>query len=160
MKGSTPAIEALRRAGIAHTVLPYDHVPGTGSYGLEAARALDRDPEQVFKTLIVRVENQPRNLAVGIVPVTTRLNLKQMARAAGVKKVTMAPSAAAERATGYVVGGISPLGQLRALPTVIDDSARAWGTILVSAGRRGLDIELTPGDLAVATGAIFAALRD
>lgn len=148
--GSTPAVRALLAARIAFTEHPYEHDEGAPSFGLEAAQALGRDPRQVFKTLLVASAG---DLAVGIVPVATTLDLKAMAAALGVKKVAMAPVADAERVTGYVAGGISPLGQRRSLPTVLDTSAANWSTILVSGGRRGLDIELSPDDLARLTGA-------
>lgn len=151
--GSTPALTVLQRAGVAHTVRSYTHDPRAESYGLEAAQALEVEPERVFKTLLV---DTSEGLAVGIVPVTNQLDLKAMARALGTARAAMAGPAAAQRATGYVLGGISPLGQRRAHPTVLDETADLWPTILVSAGRRGLDVELAPADLIGLTGASLA----
>lgn len=135
---------ALDRAGIAYEVRAYAHDPTASSYGLEAAEVLGVDPARVFKTLLVEADG---SLAVGIVPVDTLLDLKAVAAALGAKKAVMAEPADAERVTGYVVGGISPVGQRRRLPTVLDESALAHATILVSGGRRGLDLELRPRDL-------------
>ena len=149
----TPATTALTRDGIPFGVHPYEHDPAAPSYGLEAAEALGVPPAQVFKTLLVEGE---RGLAVAVVPVDRILDLKAIATALGAKKVSMATPAAAERATGYVVGGISPLGQKRRLPTVMDTSASSFDTIYVSGGRRGLDISLAPEDLAAATTAVSA----
>lgn len=151
----TPATVALTRAGVEFTTHPYEHDPAAPSYGLEAAEALALDPEQVFKTLFVDVDGR---LVVGVVPVSQQLDLKAVAAAVGGKKATMAEPAAAERATGYVVGGISPLGQKRAHPTVLDETALAHDTIYVSGGRRGLDIGLSPQDLVRLTGATTAAI--
>lgn len=142
----TPAVRAAERAGVAFRLLEYAHDPGAASYGLEAAAALGLDPAHVFKTLVVQPEGGGA-LAVALVPVSASLDLKAMAQALGAKRVAMAPAAAAERATGYVVGGISPLGQRRALPTVVDASAAALETMYVSAGRRGLEIALAPSAL-------------
>ena len=151
--GGTPATLALDRAGVAHTLHPYDHDPRAASYGLEAAEALGVDPGRVFKTLLASLDHE---LVVGIVPVSGQLDLKALARALGGSKAVMAEVAAAERATGYVAGGISPLGQKRPHRTVLDESALDHPTILVSAGRRGLDVELSPADLVAITGAITA----
>ena len=151
----TPATTALARAGVAFTVRRYEHDPAAESFGLEAASALAVDPARVLKTLLVTGES---GLAVAVVPVDTRLDLKAMAAALGVKKVAMAEPSQAERATGYVVGGISPIGQKRSLTTVLDETALRHRTVLVSAGRRGMEIELTPTDLLAATGATAAAL--
>lgn len=151
----TPATTALTRAGVDFAVHPYEHDPAAPSYGLEAAEALGVPAEQVFKTLLV--EGQ-RGLAVGVVPVSRTLDLKAVAAALGVKKVAMAPPAAAERTTGYVVGGISPVGQKKALPTVVDDSALAFERVYVSGGRRGLDLSLSPADLVRVTGATCASI--
>lgn len=140
----TPALRALLAAGVAHTVREYAHDPSVTSYGLEAAEALGVDPDRVYKTLMVRVDS---GLAVGIVPVTRSLDLKAIALALGAKKATMADPAQAQRSSGYVLGGISPLGQKRPVPTVLDESAIGHETILVSGGRRGLDVELAPQDL-------------
>ncbi|NLG23623.1 MAG: Cys-tRNA(Pro) deacylase, partial [Actinomycetales bacterium] len=152
-KGGTPATVALERAGVAFVARSYDHDPSADSYGLEAAEALGVPPERVFKTLLVDTGS---GLAVGIVPVDRLLDLKAIASALGAKKATMADPKVAERSTGYVVGGISPLGQRKALPTVLDATARDFETILVSGGKRGFDLELAPADLAALTRAIFA----
>lgn len=134
---------------------PYAHDPSASSYGTEAAEVLGIDPSKVFKTLIVEVEGR---LAVGIVPVSGTLDLKSFAAALGSKKATMADPAAAQRRTGYVLGGISPLGQRLPSPTVLDRSALALETLLVSGGKRGLDIELAPADLIRLTGALTAPI--
>jgi Cys-tRNA(Pro)/Cys-tRNA(Cys) deacylase len=151
----TPAVTALERAGVTYTLHHYDHDPTSASYGLEAADALGMDPARVFKTLVATSGDQ---LIVGVVPVVTTLDLKSLARAAGVKRAKMADAADAERATGYVLGGISPLGQKRRLPTVVDDSAAAWPTVFCSGGRRGFEIELLPADLVRLTGAMVAPI--
>ena len=140
----TPATVAAERAGIAFTVHEYVHDPKASSYGLEAAEKLGIDPAHVFKTLVADVDGA---LTVAIVPVAAQLDLKALG-----KRVSMADAKLAERATGYVTGGISPLGQRKRLPTVLDESALAFETIHVSAGRRGLEIELAPGDLLELTG--------
>lgn len=149
--GGTPATLALTRAGVEHRLLPYDHDPRAASYGLEAAEALGVDPARVFKTLMAAVDGR---LTVAIVPVSGQLDLKALARAVGGSRAVMADVQVAERATGYVAGGISPIGQKRTHPTVLDASALAHTTILVSAGRRGLDVELAPADLVTITAAI------
>jgi Cys-tRNA(Pro)/Cys-tRNA(Cys) deacylase len=151
----TPATTALTRAGIPFGVHPYEHDPAAPSYGLEAAEALGVPAEQVFKTLLVEGE---RGLAVGVVPVSQTLDLKAVASALGVKKVGMARPEDAERSSGYVVGGISPVGQKRALPTVVDESALAFPRVYVSGGRRGLDLSLSPADLVRVTSATTAAI--
>jgi Cys-tRNA(Pro)/Cys-tRNA(Cys) deacylase len=151
----TPATQALTRAGVAFTTHPYEHDPSASSYGLEAAEVLGLPADQVFKTLCVAVDGR---LVVGIVPVSRQLDLKAVAAAVGGKKATMAEPVAAERSTGYVVGGISPLGQKRAHPTVVDETATAHETIYVSGGRRGLDIGLAPEDLVRLTGATTAPI--
>lgn len=153
---STPATLALRRAGIGFSVHTYEHDPKAESYGEEAARALGLDPARVFKTLFLALD---KKLCVGIVPVTSRLDLKAAATALGGKAATMADPADAERASGYVVGGISPIGQRRQHPTVLDDSALAFPTVFVSGGRRGMDLELSPADLVAVTAAITAPIR-
>jgi Cys-tRNA(Pro)/Cys-tRNA(Cys) deacylase len=153
--GGTPATVALARAGVPFTVHAYDHDPGAESYGLEAAAALGLDPQQVLKTLFTSVDG---HLVVGIVPVSQKLDLKAVAAAVGGKKAVMADPAAAERASGYVVGGISPVGQRRAHPTVLDESAMAYGTIYVSGGRRGLDLGIAPDDLVRMTRATVARI--
>lgn len=134
---------------------PYTHDPGAASYGTEAAEVLGLAPEKVFKTLMIEVEGR---LAVGVVPVSGNLDLKAFAAALGAKKAAMADPAAAERRTGYVLGGISPLGQRLPSPTVVDGSALAFETVLVSGGKRGLDIELAPADLIRLTSAVTAAI--
>jgi len=154
----TPAIRTARAAGVEIRVHEYHHDPTNTAYGLEAAQALGLDPARVFKTLLVALNGDARRLAVAIVPVTGQLDLKAMAAACGVKRVEMAPPAQAERATGYVVGGISPLGQRRHLPTVLDGSAMDYPTVFVSGGRRGLDIEVAPGDLVGLCQADIAAI--
>jgi Cys-tRNA(Pro)/Cys-tRNA(Cys) deacylase len=141
----TPAIDAAKRAGIDFTTHSYEHDPQHASYGLEAAEKLGISPTQVFKTLVVSVDG--KGLAVGLVPVSANLDLKAMARALGAKKVVMADAQAVERSTGYVLGGVSPLGQKRQLPTLIDASAQVLDRIYASAGRRGLEIALSPQDL-------------
>jgi Cys-tRNA(Pro)/Cys-tRNA(Cys) deacylase len=150
---ATPATAALTAAGVAFTQLAYDHDPAAPSFGLEAAQALGLPAEQVFKTLLVDTGD---GLAVGVVPVTGSLDLKALAAALGVKRVTMADPATAERSSGMVVGGISPLGQRRALPTVVDESVDLFEVVYVSGGRRGLDVGLSPADLVRLTGASVA----
>jgi len=154
--GGTPATVALTRAKVPFTVHAYDHDPAAESYGLEAAELLGLDPEGVFKTLFTSVDG---SLVVGIVPVSGQLDLKAVAAAVGGKRAAMADPAAAERASGYVVGGISPIGQKRAHPTVLDLSALGHETIYVSGGRRGLDLEIAPADLIRVTRATTAAIR-
>jgi Cys-tRNA(Pro)/Cys-tRNA(Cys) deacylase len=153
--GGTPATVALTRAGVRFTAHTYDHDPAAGSYGQEAADALGLDPARVFKTLMVSVDGRH---AVGVVPVSGRRDLKAGAAALGGKKAVMAEPAAAERATGYVVGGISPLGQKRPHPTVLDSSALEHPTIFVSGGRRGLDLEVSPTGLVALTDALVAPI--
>ncbi|HZX02739.1 Cys-tRNA(Pro) deacylase [Kribbella sp.] len=151
----TPATVALAKAKVEFTTHAYEHDPAAKSYGLEAAEALGLAREQVFKTLLVEVDGK---LTVGVVPVGKQLDLKAIAAAAGGKKAVMADPAAAERSTGYVVGGISPIGQKRALPTVVDSTAADHPTVYVSGGRRGLDIGLSPADLIAVTEARTAAI--
>lgn len=151
----TPATLALARAGVAFTAHAYEHDPRAAAYGLEAAEKLGIDPDRVFKTLLANVDGA---LAVGIVPVAQQLDLKALAQALGGKRAEMADPAVAERKTGYVVGGISPIGQKTALPTVLDESAILCETILVSGGRRGLDLELAPDDLLAVTGGRYAPI--
>ncbi len=139
---------ALDRAGTPYTLHSYDHDPRAESYGLEAATALGVDPARVFKTLLTTLDGTP---VVGIVPVAGRLDLKALARALGGSKAAMADPADAERLTGYVTGGISPVGQKRRLRTVLDASALDHDTVFVSAGRRGLEVELDPADLVTIT---------
>ncbi|GAA4054846.1 Cys-tRNA(Pro) deacylase [Agromyces indicus] len=151
----TPATVALARAGIRFTALAYEHDPRAAAYGLEAAEKLGIPPDRVFKTLLVSVDG---SLVVGIVPVAEQLDLKALAAAVGGKRAEMADPALAERRTGYVVGGISPIGQKVALPTVLDESAILHETILVSGGRRGLDLELAPDDLLAVTDGRYAPI--
>jgi Cys-tRNA(Pro)/Cys-tRNA(Cys) deacylase len=155
-RGATPAILAAERAGIRVTVHQYDHDPAAEAFGLEAAAALGVPVERVFKTLIAQIDGKRH--AVAIIPVAARLSLKAIAAATGGKRAEMAQPADAERITGYVVGGISPLGQRKALPSVLDESALAHPTIFVSGGRRGLDIEIAPADLVRLTRGVTAAL--
>ncbi|MEU6005758.1 MULTISPECIES: Cys-tRNA(Pro) deacylase [unclassified Streptomyces] len=153
--GGTPATVALTAAGVRYTVHSYDHDPSHPSYGEEAAEAMGVSPDRVFKTLVADVDGA---LTVAVVPVAGSLDLKALAAAVGGKRAAMADPALAERTTGYVRGGISPLGQRKRLPTVLDDSAPAHATICVSAGRRGLEVELSPGDLAGLTNATLAPI--
>ena len=154
-QGSTPATTALTDLGIDFVAHSYVHDPAAQSYGREAADALGVDPARVFKTLLASVDG---TLIVGIVPVLASLDLKALARAVDGRKATMADPADAERATGYVVGGISPIGQQRPLRTILDESAHTYDTVLVSGGRRGFDIELAPGDLIAATNGSVAPI--
>jgi Cys-tRNA(Pro)/Cys-tRNA(Cys) deacylase len=156
----TPAITALKRAKLPFDILEYQHDPDAPSYGEEAAEALGLEPAQVFKTLLVALTGHKSSLAVAVVPVTHQLNLKAIARAVGAKKAAMADTAVAEKTTGYIVGGISPIGQKKALPTVIDASAETMDKLHVSAGRRGLEVALTPANLASITRARFFDIRD
>ncbi len=151
----TPAVQALKRAKVTFELQEYPHDPASAAYGEEAARLLGLAPHTVFKTLLTKVDGK---LAVAVVPVSAMLDLKALARAAGGKKATMADTAEAERATGYVVGGISPLGQKQRLATYIDDSADGLTQMHVSAGRRGLEISLAPQDLLRLTQACLAPL--
>ncbi|WP_163694561.1 YbaK/EbsC family protein [Mycolicibacterium sarraceniae] len=156
---ATPAIAALVAAGAPHEVLRYEHDPRNQSYGNEAVAALAGDslvPEQIFKTLIIAAGP---TLAVAVIPVPWKLSLKAAAAALGLARVTMADQAAAERATGYVLGGISPLGQRKRLPTVVDRSALSFERVLCSAGKRGWDVALTPQDLVRLTQAVTADIR-
>ncbi|VFA92278.1 Cys-tRNA(Pro) deacylase [Nocardia farcinica] len=155
---STPAIRTLTKAGVAHRVHSYKHDPRAESFGTEAVDALAADlgvePEQIFKTLVLELSTG--TLAVAVLPVPQTLSLKAAAAALGAPKASMADRAKAERSTGYVLGGISPLGQRKALPTVIDESALRWDRVLCSAGRRGLEIELAPAELVRLTEAVTA----
>jgi Cys-tRNA(Pro)/Cys-tRNA(Cys) deacylase len=152
---ATPAIDVVTRAKTAHVLHTYHHDPNVQSFGEEAATALGLEPARVFKTLVVRADDL---LVVGIVPVDHALDMKALAKSLGAKRAQMADPTAAERSSGYVLGGISPLGQKHLLPTVIDASAEDFDTIFVSGGRRGLEIELAPGDLATLTSGRFAAI--
>jgi Cys-tRNA(Pro)/Cys-tRNA(Cys) deacylase len=151
----TPATVALARAGIAYSAHSYEHDPRAASYGLEAAEALGLRPEEVFKTLLAMVDG---HAVVAIVPVSGSLDLKALASAAGGRRAELADAATAQRLTGYVLGGISPIGQKRPLPTFVDASAEELATIYVSGGRRGFDIGLAPADLVAATGAAYAPI--
>ena len=152
----TPAVTAAKRAGIEFEVLEYDAGDSGEPYGVGAARALGIEPERVFKTLVADLSG--KSLAVAIIPVAERLDLKALAAALGAKRAAMAEPAAAERATGYVLGGISPLGQRRRLPFAIDETALGFERIHVSGGRRGLEIGLAPGDLVALVGATVARI--
>lgn len=151
----TPATVALDRAGIPYTTQRYAHDPRTPSYGLEAAHSLGLEPADVFKTLLATVDGQA---VVAIVPVSGSLDLKALAGAHGGRRADMADAASAQRLTGYVIGGISPIGQRRALPTFVDVSARDRAVVYVSGGRRGLDLGLAPDDLLVVTGGSYAPI--
>ena len=152
----TPGINVARQHKIVHRVHEYTHDASRESYGLEAAEKLGVPGEQVFKTLVVALDNKA--LAVGVIPVSSMLSMKLIAKAAGAKKAAMADPADVERTTGYVLGGVSPLGQKKRLKTIIDSSAEKFATIYVSAGRRGLEIELSPADLKKLTNGMFAGI--
>lgn len=152
----TPAVTALDRLGLPYRVLEYEHDPRADAFGAEAAEALDLDPHAVFKTLVAQLDGA--ELAVALVPVTTTLDLKALARAAGSKRAAMAEPADAQRATGYVVGGISPLGQKKRLRSFIDDTVTLVDECFVSGGRRGLELALVPDDLIEAMAAVVAPL--
>lgn len=158
--GATPAITALEKAGVEHAVHSYAHEKTSTDYGAEAVAIMGERigaaPGQIFKTLVVDLGD--RRLGVAVLPVPQQLSLKAAARAFGVSKAVMAQAAAVTRATGYVLGGVSPIGQKTPLPVVVDASAREWDAVLVSAGRRGLEIELAPADLIEVTGATVAAI--
>lgn len=150
----TPAITFVKKANVPHRIHSYEHDANAESYGGEAAEKLQIEHGRVFKTLVVEIDD--RKFVVGLVPVSQQLDLKLLAKALGAKKAAMAQANDAEKTTGYVLGGISPLGQKRKLTTVIDASAQAFATIFVSAGRRGLEIELAPADLCSLTKGMFA----
>ncbi|QBF81673.1 Cys-tRNA(Pro) deacylase [Shewanella maritima] len=152
----TPAINRAKKAKISHKVHEYQHDASSESYGLEASEKLGIAPEKVFKTLVVSLDS--KELVVGIVPVNAKLCMKLIAKAVGAKKANMAEPSEVQRSTGYVLGGVSPLGQKKRLKTVIDASAQQQNTIYVSAGRRGLEIEISPDDLAKLTSARFFEL--
>lgn len=156
MAGGTPATEALVNAGVKFVLHPYDHDPGSTAYGDEAATALGVDPLRIFKTLVIDIGAARPELAVAVLPVGTQLDLKRFAAALGAKKASMADKDQVARSTGYVLGGVSPVAQKVALPTLIDETAQLWDTILVSAGKRGLQVELSPIDLADVVSASFA----
>lgn len=151
----TPATALLAKNKIAHTVHSYRHDPSAASYGLEAVEALGLEAGRVFKTLVAEVDGA---LTVGVVPVTGQLDLKALAAAVGGKRAKMADPGAAQRATGYVLGGISPLGHRSRLTVVVDASAQDWPTVFCSAGRRGLEVELAASDLVRLAGATFAPI--
>jgi Cys-tRNA(Pro)/Cys-tRNA(Cys) deacylase len=152
----TPATALLTAQQVEHTLHPYDVSPDAPNYGALVAEALGVAPERVFKTLVAEVDG---GLVVGVVPVTGELDLKALAQAAGGKRAVLADRAAAERSSGYVRGGISPLGQRKKLPTVVDDSALGLDLMYVSAGRRGLQVSLRPADLLRLTDAVAATIR-
>ena len=154
----TPAIKHAERAKIEFKVHQYNHDPAVQAYGEEAAQAMGTDASRVFKTLVIALNGENKNLAVAVVPVSGQLNLKAAASILGVKKAAMADTRIAQNTTGYILGGISPLGQKKALPTFVHSSATDFETICVSAGKRGLEIELDPKDLALLTRGQFADL--
>lgn len=156
MAKGTPATTAAQRAGVVHNLHEYPHDPSVVAYGAEAVERLGLDPDRVFKTIVLALGDGAH--AVAVVPVAGEVDLKAVAAALGRKHATLADAGDAQRLTGYLVGGISPLGQKRRLPTVIDDSAASFTTVFVSAGRRGLEIELAPADLAALTGGRFGAI--
>jgi len=152
----TPAIKTLEKAKASFKIHEYSHDPAAESYGLEAAEKMGVEDTRVFKTLVVMLD--AKDYAVAVIPVAQMLSMKQIAKAGGAKKAAMADKVAVERITGYVLGGVSPLGQKKRLKTFIDDSAQQFTTIYVSAGRRGLEVELAPQQLQLHTGAAFAPL--
>ena len=151
----TPAIERAKKTKISFDILEYQHDPAATNYGSEAAEKLNLAPETVYKTLLVALTGHKSSLAVAVIPVTNTLSLKAIAKALGAKKAEMADPKVAERTTGYIVGGISPIGQKKTLPTVVDESAKYFERIHVSAGRRGLEISLHANDLTALTRGIF-----
>lgn len=154
----TPAIKLAKQKNIIHSVLSYKHEPSAESYGNEAVEKLDLPAEQVFKTLVTQLDS--KELLVAVVPVSATLNLKHLAKAVGGKKMVMADKKSVEKTTGYVLGGVSPLGQKKRLKTVIDSSAQCLQQMFVSAGKRGLEIGLSPEDLMLLTGGVFADIAE
>lgn len=152
----TPAINALKKGKVPYTVHKYSHDPAHESYGNEAAEKLDLQTERVFKTLVIQLDNG--KLAVAIIPVSSMLSMKLIAKAAEAKKAIMAEKNLVEKTTGYVLGGVSPIGQKKRLPTFIDSSAQSFSTIFVSGGRRGVEIELSPFDLSRFLNSLFAEI--
>ncbi len=152
----TPAINAAKKNKVTHKIHEYSHDESSESYGLEAAEKMGVPEDRVFKTLVVMLDN--KELAVGVLPVSSMLSMKQIAKALGAKKACMADKTDVARSTGYVLGGVSPLGQKKLLKTVVDISAKNYSTIYVSAGRRGLEIELNPDDLTQLTRGVFAEI--
>ncbi len=152
----TPAVELAKKNNLNFELHEYEHDESSESYGMEVAEKLGLPEQRVFKTLVVNLDRQ--SLVVAIIPVAEKLSMKRIARVAGVKRAEMASKADVERSTGYVLGGVSPLGQKKLLPTYIDKSARTFDTIYVSAGRRGLEIELSPVDLCATVQGMFAAI--
>lgn len=152
----TPGIDVAKKNKVSHKIHEYSHDESSESYGLEAAEKMGVPEERVFKTLVVSVDN--KELVVGVIPVSSMLSMKLIAKVSGAKKATMADKSDVERSTGYVLGGVSPLGQKKRLKTIIDLSAKNYPTVYVSAGRRGLEIELSPDDLTKLTGGELAEI--